>query len=265
MHGQLYCGHCGAPVASLCSNCHSLVYPGSRLCGNCGIELRWNQGEPATDAARCPNCSVALAQHSDFCGNCGIKLDWHREQAAKAGLVKRPAGNKAGKIIGGFAIAVLAVIVGSLAFIYLSPDYHMYMVRSESMVPAINMGDIVVTGPVGNPLNSTIKPGTVVTYALGDNLITHRVQSIKGDILITKGDAVENPDPRPVAMSQVRGITLFKIPWLGFVSNFARTKLGWFLVIIIPAIILLGFIIWGIVKELLKRRRRSPQEAVTYT
>ncbi len=145
--------------------------------------------------------------------------------------------------------AILALVVAGFAFTYFSPDYNMYIVRSESMKPAINMGDMVLTGPLGGMLNGEIKPGMIVTYEHGKGLVTHRVLSVDGDTLVTKGDAMEEADPHPVALSQVSGVYLFRIPYIGYLSNFMRTKLGWFLVIIIPAMVLVGFLIKDILKE----------------
>jgi signal peptidase len=144
---------------------------------------------------------------------------------------------------------IIALILGGLGFIYLSPEYSIYFVRSESMKPAINLGDVVILGPVST---DGIKPGVIVTYELGKNLITHRVLSIDGDTLITKGDANETPDPSPVKLSQVKSRYLFKIPYVGYLIGFVRTRLGWFLTIILPAIVLVGFIIKDIIKEALK-------------
>jgi len=62
------------------------------------------------------------------------------------------------------------------------------------MEPAFNVGDVIIAGPPGS---GGIKPGVIVTYAMGKTLITHRVLSVDGNTLITKGDANETPDPNP--------------------------------------------------------------------
>jgi signal peptidase len=153
---------------------------------------------------------------------------------------------------------VLAVVVAGLAFIHFSPDYNMYLVRSESMKPAINMGDLVITGPLGGPLNGEIKPGTIVTYERGKEMVTHRVVSLVDiNTLVTKGDAAEDPDPNPVTISQIRGAYLFKLPYLGYLSSFIRTKVGWFVIIILPAMLLVALIIKEIVREALKEYRNN--------
>lgn len=119
------------------------------------------------------------------------------------------------------------------------------------MKPAINIGDMIVTGPLNGPLNGGVKPGMIVSYEYGKELVTHRVLSVDSDTLVTKGDAAEDPDPYPVTVSQVSGIYLFKIPYIGYLSNFMRTKSGWFLVIITPALLIVAFLVKGIVKEAL--------------
>ncbi len=158
---------------------------------------------------------------------------------------------KAMKVLSWCISMILAVIVAALGFTYFSPDYNLYLVRSESMKPAINMGDMIITGPVDGPFNGEVQPGMIITYERGKELVTHRVLSVDGETLVTKGDAVEDPDPWPVTLSQVSGIYLLKIPYVGYLSNFMRTKVGWFTVIIIPAMLLVALIIKGIVREAL--------------
>jgi len=152
------------------------------------------------------------------------------------------------KIFSWLVSAVLVLVVAGLAFIYFSPGYDLRLVRSESMRPAVNMGDLIITGPVNGPINGEVKPGTIVTYQYSKELITHRVQSIDGTTLVTKGDAVEDPDSWPVTLSDVEGIYLFKIPYVGYVTSFVQTKFGWFLAIIIPAALLVAWLVKDILK-----------------
>ena len=146
---------------------------------------------------------------------------------------------------------VLGLVVAGLTFLYFSPGYDLRLVRSESMKPAINMGDLIITGPLNGPINGEIKPGTIVTYEYSKELITHRVQSIDGKTLVTKGDAVEDTDSWSVTLSDVRGVYLFRVPYVGYVTSFVQTKLGWFLAIIIPGALLVGWLAKDIVKAAL--------------
>jgi len=155
------------------------------------------------------------------------------------------------KVLSQLVLALLILVLAGLAFMYISDGYNLYLVRSESMRPAINMGDVIITGRLNGPINGEVKPGTIITYEYDKELITHRVESIDGNTLVTKGDATEDPDPWSVTMSDVRGVYLFKIPYVGFVTHFIRTKLGWFLTIIIPAALLVCWLAKDIVKEAL--------------
>ncbi len=153
------------------------------------------------------------------------------------------------KIFTWLVSAVLVLIVAGLGSIYFSPGYSLLLVRSESMRPAVNIGDLIITGPLNGPINGEIKPGMIITYEYSKELITHRVQSIDGVTLVTQGDAVEDPDPWAVTVSDVRGIYLFKIPYIGYVTSFVQTKFGWFLAIIIPAVLLVAWLVKDILKE----------------
>lgn len=153
--------------------------------------------------------------------------------------------------------AVLVLLVGCLAFVLFSPDFNMHVVMSDSMKPAINTGDMIFTGPSGGPLGQGLQPGAVVTYLQRNDLITHRIVSIDDTTLVTKGDANEDADPWSVSASSVTGIYLFKIPYLGYFQSFIRTKLGWFVVIIIPAMLLVSYIIWEIYKEALGKGEKK--------
>ena len=163
------------------------------------------------------------------------------------------------KVAGRVATVILAIILAGVVFVFLSPAYNMHLVRSESMVPAINMGDMVITGPVNGPIRGEVKAGSIVTYQRGGALVTHRVLSVDGDILATKGDAMDDPDPWSVTLSDVRGVYLFRIPYMGYASNFIRSNFTGFLVIILVSV-LFGFLIQEIRKQQRKKSERLAQE-----
>ena len=84
------------------------------------------------------------------------------------------------KILSRLVLTVLVLALAGFGFLHFSPDYDMYMVRSESMRPTINMGDLIINGP----LNGDLKPGTIITYEYRKENITHRVYSIDSETLI---------------------------------------------------------------------------------
>jgi len=159
-----------------------------------------------------------------------------------------------GRIIKALAVIILIAIVGALAGIYFLDDYNAYIVKSDSMQPMIKSGDMVIIGSPDSFLSGDIAPGEIITFEHNKNLVTHRIVSMEGDTIYTKGDGQEEADPWSVSrFFDVKGSYIFHIPYIGLVSNFIKTKTGWFLCVILPAACLLGFIIKDIVKEVRQR------------
>jgi signal peptidase len=159
-----------------------------------------------------------------------------------------------GRFIKALAVLVLVAIVGALASIYFLDDYDAYVVMSDSMQPTIKSGDMVIIGSPGNLFTGDIAPGEIISFEHNGNLITHRIVSIEGDTIYTKGDGQEEADPWTVSrFFDIKGSYIFHIPYIGLVSNFIKTKMGWLLCVILPATCLLGFIIKDIVKEVRQR------------
>lgn len=156
---------------------------------------------------------------------------------------------KRAKLLTKLLASLLVCVLVLFAFVSIEPDYNIYLVRSESMKPTINMGDMVITGPPNGPINGVVKPGMVITYKFKDSTVTHRVLSMHGTTIITKGDAVEDPDPWQTDLTAVQGVYLFKIPGIGHMIKFIRSKSGWFLVILLPAAVLVGLLLKDIIKE----------------
>ncbi len=147
--------------------------------------------------------------------------------------------------------AVLGITVVILGLVYFLPGYDLYAVRSDSMKPVFSSGDMVVTAPPGGLIGGEIQAGSIVTYGVGDNKVTHRVFSIDDNYVITKGDANEDPDSKPIQVSEIRGVYIFKVPYIGYLNVFVRTKIGWFVLVILPALLLAGLLIKDIIKEVL--------------
>jgi len=158
-----------------------------------------------------------------------------------------------GRIIKVLGIVILVAIVVVLAVIYFLDDYDAYVVKSDSMKPTFKSGDMVVIGSPGSYLTKDIAPGEIITFEHNNNLVTHRIISVEGDTIYTKGDNQEEPDPWAVSRFDVKGSYILHVPYIGMVSNFIKTRTGWFLCVILPAACLLGLIIKDIVKEVRQR------------
>ena len=159
-----------------------------------------------------------------------------------------------GRLIKALAVLILIAIVGALAGLFFLDDYDAYVVMSDSMQPTIKSGDMVIIGSPGSLFTESLAPGEIITFERNKNLVTHRIVSMEGDTIYTKGDGQEEADPWSVSrFFDVKGSYIFHIPYIGLVSNFIKTKTGWFLCVILPAACLLGFIIKDIVKEVRQR------------
>jgi len=104
-----------------------------------------------------------------------------------------------------------------------------YVVVSKSMVPTLQIGDIVITQRVQF---SSIHVGQVIVFVAPDSAgacdgltVVHRVVAITSQGLITQGDdRVTNPHPDepgewpPVPAQCVRGVVFLAVPYLGLIS-----------------------------------------------
>jgi signal peptidase len=115
------------------------------------------------------------------------------------------------------ALTVVPALVGGSAL----------TVLSGSMVPEFSPGAMVVDKPAPA---SSLRVGDVITYATTDEasgtpiLITHRIVAIEsssaGPAFITKGDAIDAADDRPVEAAQIRGQVWYSVPYIGTARNF---------------------------------------------
>jgi signal peptidase I len=154
-------------------------------------------------------------------------------------------------------VAIGLLIIGIIFFKFV-PGFGFFIVKTGSMAPAINPGDIIFSAPAGNQ----VKPGQVITFELEKNiLVTHRVISVENGFILTQGDANEEPDGFTLNMSQVQGKYLFKIPAVGQITTILHTKMGWFLIVIVPSILLVLWIVVEIIKEVFKET--GPKKAGT--
>lgn len=159
--------------------------------------------------------------------------------------------------------SVFAILLGAAAFLvyyYVSmqnyakngagfePKYYLYTIISGSMYPTIDIYDVVFVTRVGTA--EEIKVDDIVSYnssefIYGESIsVTHRVVEVKVDdnnnyTYVTKGDYNLAIDPKEVSFSQIDGVVTFKIPQLGRLQFFLASKVGWFVVIIVPALFIL--------------------------
>lgn len=157
------------------------------------------------------------------------------------------------------ALSLMFFVMILFVCLRFTPGYNALVVRSGSMVPALGIGDVVINGPPGGFLGGDVKVGTIATFKHGDKLITHRVISINDGQLVTKGDALDNPDAFPVTMDDVVGVELFGVPFVGHVFAKLHTFYGWLLMIVVPSILLLALLFVEILKGDKWGRGKAPR------
>lgn len=161
------------------------------------------------------------------------------------------------------AIAALGLLL-VVALFPLEGNIQIKIVKSGSMEPTIHTGSIVVVKPM-----ASYQKGDIVTFGPDTKKeipITHRIIEVRGTgaqmRFLTKGDANEDKDMKEIASREIIGKVLFSVPYLGYVIDFARKPLGFFLLIIVPACIVIVDELITIWKELRTGRRKVEDNEV---
>ncbi len=142
---------------------------------------------------------------------------------------------------------------------HIAPKFSLYTIVSPSMVPNINVNDVVIDLRVDSP--EEIKIGDVITFYASEipevhgGTITHRVIAIKRDndgnyYYRTKGDNNLVEDGIDISYKNVVGKVALRIPKLGSIQRFLVYKSGWVLVILAIAVYIL-------IKALLRFLKKS--------
>lgn len=160
-----------------------------------------------------------------------------------------------------WTIFVLLIIVGVLLIYYYisvrlyatkgdkyEPEFSVYTIVSQSMEPNIEVYDVIINTKVDDI--SEIKVNDVITFistwqVTQGMTITHRVVGTKtlddgSTCLITRGDNNTQEDQACVKERDIIGVTKAVIPGLGKVQFFLSSKIGWLLLILLPALYIIG-------------------------
>ena len=166
-----------------------------------------------------------------------------------------------------FSIVLVFIALG-VAFIAI-PYFgnQALIVRSGSMSPAIDVGSIVViraSREFVSPIVSTLiyNKGDVIAFHSQNDpktIITHRIISseVKGGEVFykTKGDANDDVDGWLVNEQNVLGKTFFTLPFVGRILAFTKSNIGFPLLIILPAILVILLELRSIYKEIRKQKK----------
>lgn len=158
---------------------------------------------------------------------------------------------------------VLAVIIigGVVSFWFglragLRTEYPLLTVASGSMVPTLNIGDLILVQGVENAsqLNAAPEPdGDIIVFRsprMDGELIVHRTvyEELHDGVLYfrTEGDANFGPDTwygsdtwnGMISQNRLIGKVVGKAPWLGYIPLYIRTREGIILIVILILLII---------------------------
>lgn len=99
------------------------------------------------------------------------------------------------------------------------------VVLSGSMEPELSVDDLVFVIKADD-----YKVGDVVVYQYGSSLVIHRIDTIDGDEIVTKGDDNDTKDD-PISRAMIKGKAVGHIPFVGVAVRFLKSTLGTVLLI----------------------------------
>lgn len=142
-------------------------------------------------------------------------------------------------------LGVLAVLIGfgvySLNASHLTGDqmpmpfgYGASVVLSGSMEPALSTGDLLVVRQ-----EEAYAQGDIVVYQSGRMAVVHRIMTIDGETVITKGDANTASD-EPISIAAIKGKVIAAVPLLGYPVWALKSPVG-IIAAIAAAVLLVEF------------------------
>ena len=161
-----------------------------------------------------------------------------------------------------FTFIILIAILLIVSVLPITGNIKFLTVLSGSMEPAVKTGSIVLTKPM-----SDYKIGDIITFGPITKTTpptTHRIAEIKvvgGEpVYITKGDANNSVDSREIKKADIVGKTIVKVPYLGYVIDFVRKPVGFVLIIVIPAVVIINDEIRKIWKEIMRLKKKRKEK-----
>ncbi|MBN6886946.1 signal peptidase I [Cytobacillus horneckiae] len=186
------------------------------------------------------------------------------------------------KIFSSIITAVLFINVLALSFIVISSKasggeplifgHQLKSVLSGSMEPTFQTGSIIAVSPLEGDEKKNLKAGDVITFQTKDDiLVTHRITDVQNNgshvMYETKGDNNNTADIEPVLAENVTAVySGFTIPYAGYFIDFAQSKEGSALLLILPGVFLLfyaGVSIYQGLREIDKKTKEMKSDEKT--
>ncbi len=161
-------------------------------------------------------------------------------------------------LIGGTLLLYIADIkIRAMKGDYSAPVFNAYVVMSGSMLPTIQVKDIVVTKKVPE---EKLEVGDIITFISPDTRfggisVTHRIiekyydESIGSYSYRTQGDNNNVADSVLVPNKNILGKVILKVPKLGYLQDILSSKGGLIIVVLIPCLVILSYDIMKLLKK----------------
>lgn len=161
-------------------------------------------------------------------------------------------------LIGGTLLLYIADIkIRAMKGDYSAPAFNAYVVMSGSMLPTIQVKDIVVTKKVPE---EKLEVGDIITFISPDTRfggisVTHRIiekyydESIGSYSYRTQGDNNNVADSVLVPNKNILGKVILKVPKLGYLQDILSSKGGLIIVVLIPCLVILSYDIMKLLKK----------------
>ena len=142
-----------------------------------------------------------------------------------------------------------------------SPLFSTYIIVSESMMPTINVKDGIFIKRMDHDQYNV---GDIITFSSSDShymglTVTHRIMEkesfdFEESIYTTKGDSNSVVDPASVKTDSIYGRVLFKMPKIGYVSDFFSKPTNYFLCLLSVAVVIIVYEIMRIFVMLMRQK-----------
>lgn len=172
-------------------------------------------------------------------------------------------------------VLVIAIFLFKALIPFITGSEKAFIVLSGSMTPLMLPGDIIVVKSVD--LNE-LTVGDILTFrdpgGKPNTYVTHRIIALKKDkelIFKTKGDANNAEDKFNVTASKAVGQMVFVIPFVGYLPEIIKNKNIFFLMVILPASLIVIGEIWNIIlysspqhARKVERKRKKTAKRTSY-
>ena len=171
-------------------------------------------------------------------------------------------------IVSNCLVCVLIFILLMLLFINFSSsdkspfkfgNYSLLDVNGVSMNPVIKEGDLIA---IDRRIKDKYEVDDVISfYSVKEGnviVVTHKIETViddNGFKYITKGVNNDYQDKNIVKHAEIIGeYKGFRIPLIGYVVNFSRTTIGYWLLVVLPLGLVFVFVIYELIKEVEKKK-----------